>query len=530
MDLIPTKKTFLCWAVIAIAAVLFGAQSLLYPYGRDQSVYAYVAQVILDGGIPYKDVFHFKPPAVDFLCVLSVLFFGKGMMGIRIFDLLWQTATAITVSSIANRIYKTKLVGIIAAVIYLFIYYSNNFWHTAQSDGFLSLPMAMSILLCLIAIERRGFISWGLAGFMLSLAFLFKYSVGIILPIMFGLAFWYRGFLLSPTESTKPESFKSRISKSIILVFGFFIPIAACIFYFYINNGMKDFIFMEFILAPEYTRLAFQNRPLFEIIKDGASFLIKFFPVFIGVSIPIFLFILTTKQISAKIWMIIVWLVGSLFSLILQGKFFPYQFLPLVAPLAIMFSIAIFSFYEERKVFRGKILLIISLLLFLIPGSITLQQYLVRMKSFIAVISGRTSIEDNYNNFGWGDVTIRDEIDVSKFIARNTFPYDEIYVWGFEPIIYVLSQRKCVSRIITNNFLYSTWAEPKHKEEFLKTIYIKMPRYFVVMKDDNIPWVTGKSYDSQTAFEKFTALRQFITERYIIDKEIGDFIIYRRKQ
>jgi len=528
--LTPAKQTLFSFFAILVAAVIFGSHSLLYPYGRDQSVYAYVAQVILDGGVPYKDVFHFKPPAVDFLCALSFLLFGKQMIGIRIFDLLWQTITALFICAITNKVFRSKYGGTISAVIYLFIYYSNNFWHTAQSDGFLSLPLTLSILFCLVAMEKRGFFSWGCVGFILSLAFLFKYSVGILLPIMLGIALWYKGSLVDSNAAAKTESFKSRILKAMSLVCGFFIPIAACILYFYINNGLREFIFMEFILAPKYTRLAFQNRSLFEIIKDGASFLINFFPVFIGISISIFLFIVTTKWISDKILIISAWLLSSFFSLILQGKFFPYQYLPLVAPLAIMFSISIYSFYEERKLFRGKVLLIISILLFLIPSSITAQQYLVRMKSFFAVVSGRTSIENNYNRFGWGDVSLRDEIDVAHYISENSSPQEKVYVWGFEPIIYVLAERKCVSRIITNNFLYSSWAEPKHKEEFLRTIYKEIPIYFIVVKNDEIPWVTGTPDDSQKAFKKFKELYQFISEKYTIDKEIGDFVIYRSKQ
>ena len=43
-------------------AALCGSVSLIYPFGRDQGSYGYAGWVLLDGGVPYRDVFVFKPP------------------------------------------------------------------------------------------------------------------------------------------------------------------------------------------------------------------------------------------------------------------------------------------------------------------------------------------------------------------------------------------------------------------------------------------------------------------------------------
>jgi hypothetical protein len=55
--------------VLLLAAVLLTLRlpSLAQPMGADQSLYAYVGDRILDGGLPYRDAWDQKPPAIHFL-------------------------------------------------------------------------------------------------------------------------------------------------------------------------------------------------------------------------------------------------------------------------------------------------------------------------------------------------------------------------------------------------------------------------------------------------------------------------------
>src|SRR5262245_5043963 len=55
--------------VLASAAllVLLRLPSLVQPMGADQALYAYVGERILDGGLPYRDAWDQKPPAIHFL-------------------------------------------------------------------------------------------------------------------------------------------------------------------------------------------------------------------------------------------------------------------------------------------------------------------------------------------------------------------------------------------------------------------------------------------------------------------------------
>jgi hypothetical protein len=52
---------------LAAALLLIRLPSIVQPMGADQSLYAYVGERIRDGGLPYRDAWDQKPPAIHFL-------------------------------------------------------------------------------------------------------------------------------------------------------------------------------------------------------------------------------------------------------------------------------------------------------------------------------------------------------------------------------------------------------------------------------------------------------------------------------
>jgi hypothetical protein len=72
----------------------------------------------------------------------------------------------------------------------------------------------------------------------------------------------------------------------------------------------------------------------------------------------------------------------------------------------------------------------------------------------------------------------------------------------------------------------SAWQELRG--QFLAELQRAAPKYFLVVRNDAIPWVTGTPEDSAHAFGHFDALRQWIERAYHIESTIEDFVIYRR--
>ena len=77
-------------AIVIIAlAMLFGAPSLAYPYGRDQGLFHYIGREwFVHGAVPYRDTFDLKPPPIYLVYGICARVFGDSMWGIRLVEWL----------------------------------------------------------------------------------------------------------------------------------------------------------------------------------------------------------------------------------------------------------------------------------------------------------------------------------------------------------------------------------------------------------------------------------------------------------
>ncbi|MEE8275547.1 MAG: glycosyltransferase family 39 protein, partial [Alphaproteobacteria bacterium] len=157
------------YLAIAGAVLVLGATSLTDPFGRDQGTYAYIGYALLQGQVPYLDVFQAKPPLTSLIHALALALFGHSMTAIRVLDLLWTLATAILLYRVAAIALRHDGLALVAALAYLLMYYAFGFWDTAITDGWTNLPALAGIAFFARAVApegaaRRRHIDWYLAG------------------------------------------------------------------------------------------------------------------------------------------------------------------------------------------------------------------------------------------------------------------------------------------------------------------------------------------------------------------------------
>ena len=127
------------WAQVAGAVMLaaFGVAavgSLFYPFARDHGIFAWVADQILAGGVPYLDAWDQKGPATHYTYALVQLVFGRGLWGLRVFDLLAVAATQWAIISLV-RPRAGWFAALTSALIFGSLHYRLNDWNTAQPDA-----------------------------------------------------------------------------------------------------------------------------------------------------------------------------------------------------------------------------------------------------------------------------------------------------------------------------------------------------------------------------------------------------------
>lgn len=172
--------------VVAAAAVLtaFRLPSLVQPMGADQGLYAYVADRILEGDIPYVDAWDQKPPAIHYTyALMRAIWASDAVVGAM--DLAAAVGAAFLIAAIARELVSSA-VGAAGALLFLLL--SNPAFTRlggvrvrAQCETFIAVLVAAGVLLLVRCVRgrSRGTIGFALTGILLGAAFAFKYNAAV---------------------------------------------------------------------------------------------------------------------------------------------------------------------------------------------------------------------------------------------------------------------------------------------------------------------------------------------------------------
>ncbi len=118
---------------------------------------------------------------------------------------------------------------------------------------------------------------------------------------------------------------------------------------------------------------------------------------------------------------------------------------------------------------------------------------------------------------------------VISYLRVNSSPSDKVFVWGSEPLIYFLTERRFPTRFVTNLALISPWAPSAWRSELVHELVRTPPRYFIVARDDMVSSITYTCWDSERHLGAFPELAIFINDYYEPAEVLPFFTIYRRR-
>jgi hypothetical protein len=184
--------------LLALACVLLVVRlpSLVQPMGADQGLYAYAGETIRAGGLPYRDAWDQKPPAIHLTYALMRTLVPRDaaipatdlLMAAIVAILLWRLGAALAGGS----------VGPSAAILFLWL--SNPAFARlggvsvrAQCETFIAAATTGAFLCLARSRDRRTDSNLLAAGALLGLAFVFKYNAVAYVPAgIFALWVWKR--------------------------------------------------------------------------------------------------------------------------------------------------------------------------------------------------------------------------------------------------------------------------------------------------------------------------------------------------
>ena len=122
-----------------------------------------------------------------------------------------------------------------------------------------------------------------------------------------------------------------------------------------------------------------------------------------------------------------------------------------------------------------------------------------------------------------------ESLRVANLLRERVAPGDTLFIWGFRPEVYFLSQLNPACRFIFHFPLVGSWYPPEWRDEAVDTLWASLPPYALVLQVDYMPWVTGSNDDSNTLLQGYTEMNNWLIANYERDTQIGNFFLWRRK-
>lgn len=516
-----------CALVVAFSTL----QIVLFSFGRDQSIYATVADGLLNGEMPYRDRWDFKPPGVFLIYALAQALFGKAMWAPRLLEAGGLLAMIVMMVAISRRLFSDTRPGLIGGATAAWVHAQMEFWHSGQPETFGGYLTLLGLWLALGQGERRiaRAAAWLGCGAAFGAAFLLK-------PPLAGGAVVCSVYLVQRARWTSSGVRCLRPLLGVALGAG--LVVLACVAWFAANGALDDLRWTLFEFTPGYTKLGWGDNPAgafyyaAQMLFTRFSAIIAIGAVAAGVGTPLS----SSERQGMALLLGIIAL--HLSGIAMQAKFFEYHFgatLPLAALLAGLGWFKIWRPAARRG--GGGAVAFVSLIVLAayarraatdVPEGFWARS-LERTRYALGVseLENREALDQRF--YYVADFNLAADRDVANAVKRITRPEDSIFVWGFEPAIYWFSERKPASRFIYNVPQRAAWGQAYARRQLMTELEADPPAAVIVQYDDRFRFVTGDDLDSSEALPRFPELASLVQRDYVLLERVEDFDLYRRK-
>lgn len=498
-----------------LATLPFSLSSLVLPWGRDQGIYAQAGARLLDGMLPYRDTFVFKPPATVLVHAVALGLFGRDMLAIRRLDVLWTGLTACTLYAIAWVATQSPRAAALAGVIFAFATHRAGWWASAQTDGWSNLFVGLALVAVLVG---RPSVAGGLvAGLAVAGVAWFKYPGAAVLPVVVAV----------PILRAR----RAGLAPAAAVLSGFGGGMLGGLGLMAATGMLEPFLAIQREVVAPYTGPGGPGLRL-----SFGVFLQRFGNTFAELGVLAGLGVLVgaaglgrrrTLDDRAVAWLAALgWALAGLLAALAQGKYFEYQYMLWIGGGALLAAVALRPVVDAPGRWRTPgLALVAGLVALTLLGS----PWAGRWATLGEVAVGQTSLARSMRTGGYrsGDFDLRDVMDVAAWLRENTPADRPVFVWAYEPGIVVLADRQQASRFPYTYPLGVPWAPiERYEAELVAALEADPPSVIVVGSDDAVKVVTGHDLDSAALLRERTRLWDFVLVRYTPAETVGRYTVW----
>jgi len=517
-------------AAALVTTVLAALQILLFPFGRDQGIYALVGEGILHGKVPYRDLWDFKPPGIFFIYALAQGLFGKSMLAPRLLEVLGLVLLVVCSGRLAQTFFGHRTVGYVGGAIAALIHAQLEFWHTGQPETFGGALTFVALVLTANEGKRaRRFARWLAIGAVFGGAALLKPPLG-------GGALVCAAYLFKREQ--QQASSRVAMVAPVVVGAGFALPILLTLAWFGARGGLGAFYWTMHDFTPGYTALGWEGRRAPEMfyyaLQEG---FFKFSAL--GTAGVISAIAITPMHLRERegIFLVLGVIAMHVTGIAMQGKFFPYHYAATLPLIAFIAGLGLYKLWRRCLVGgAGGVLAFVAFVgacVAMREAASDLPQDFwersaMRMKYLLRVppYERREALDEKLAAVA--DVSLAADRAVARELKQRTSADAPVFIWGFEPVIYWLAARPPASRFIYDVPQRTPWQRERARHDLMRDLAAKPPAAIVVEHNDVFPMVTGDEFDSWRSLATFPELERLIDDRYELVTTVEDFDIFMR--
>ena len=219
--------TALVAAAVAAALLLLVATTVWTPVSNDAGTYLTIADGILAGKLPYRDLFDHKTPGIYYTFAAALAASGRSLGAVQALQALVVAASAATLGWLARRLWGVGS-GVMAALLALYGGAAYQGGHLT-TEAWMGLAIA---LLCVVVLRRPADTlttrDWLAAGVLAGVATLYKQTGVLALVAVMVWAAGLRG------------SAPARSQRLVACAAGYVLPLAATALWFAAHGALAD--------------------------------------------------------------------------------------------------------------------------------------------------------------------------------------------------------------------------------------------------------------------------------------------------
>ena len=506
---------------VLFAATVIGVHAvrIVEPLGVDQGLFACFARWVPRGWLPYRDLFDSKPPLFLYSYALAAAIPGDLVRGIWWFELAWLVATLAVAYALGARVWD-RWAGLASSALLFAGLWSpawGGFWSRAQAEELLALPMLGAAWMAWTSIDRDAPKRALWAGVLTGVCGLYK-----IPSMAIAGAFAVAWLGCAPRRDAL-----LRIAR---LAGGIALPWGAMFAWFAAHGATRAFV--DGVFVYHRYNAAFIAPPWTNVLQEFSSTM--FFESSLTLAAGAIGAALLVRSRAREAWWIAPWVVLTMTAIVLQRQLAPYHYL-LAAP-----ALALAGGYGVRALAKGskspdavaRALAIAGVALLAVLFLRSAASWWRAYEPDATYLAGRSTRDEYLRRMQRGNYSNVFEEHAAAYVRERTEPGDGILVWGLSPGIYAIADRHPVTRfpfhkiLMTEAPLSRMWPGLEgRRSELMDRVRRDPPVYILIGRADANGF---EPETSSSSLMRFRALADFVKEGYVVETEIGRFVVYRR--